>query len=62
MQRPDVVVIGGGIVGSACVYFLSRAGLRVTLLERRGVASGTSGCCMGHLMAWGRSPLGQHER
>ncbi len=50
MQRPDVVVIGGGIVGCACVYFLSRAGLKVTLLERRGIASGTSGCSMGHLM------------
>lgn len=50
MQRPDVVVIGGGIVGSACVYFLSRAGLKVTLLERHGIASGTSGCSMGHLM------------
>ncbi|MHC4919392.1 MAG: NAD(P)/FAD-dependent oxidoreductase [Planctomycetota bacterium] len=38
------------MVGSACVYFLSRAGLKVTLLERQGIASGTSGCSMGHLM------------
>lgn len=50
MQRADVIVIGGGIVGSACVYFLSRAGLKVALLERQGIASGTSGCSMGHLM------------
>ena len=57
MQRPDVVVIGGGIVGSACVYFLSRAGLKVTLLERQGVASGTSGSSMGHLMVVPGPPL-----
>ncbi len=50
MQRADVVVIGGGIVGCACAYFLSRAGLKVVLLEKDAVAGATSGCCMGHLM------------
>lgn len=57
MQRPDVVVIGGGIVGSACTCFLSRAGLKVVLLERQGICAGTSGCSMGHLMVVPGPPL-----
>jgi len=35
-----VVVIGGGIVGCASAYFAARAGMQVTLLERRTVGFG----------------------
>lgn len=41
----DVVVIGGGVVGAACAEALSRRGLRVVLVERFGLASGTSSAC-----------------
>ena len=45
-SRPsDVVVIGAGVVGAACAYFLARSGLSVTLFERGGVAAGTSSAC-----------------
>jgi glycine/D-amino acid oxidase-like deaminating enzyme len=37
---PDVVVIGGGVVGAACAYELSRRGATVTLLERDQLAAG----------------------
>ena len=30
----DVLVIGGGVVGAACAYYLSRAGAAVTLVDR----------------------------
>ena len=43
----DIVIIGGGIVGAAGAESLSRAGLRVTLVERLGLAAGASGACMG---------------
>lgn len=46
----DVVVIGAGIVGCAVACWCARAGLRVLVLERDGVATGTSGACMGHIM------------
>ncbi len=46
---PDIVVIGGGLVGSCVTYYLAKEGVRVLLLEREGITSGTSGCCFGHL-------------
>ena len=33
--NPDAVVIGGGIVGTATAFWLSRAGLEVVLVEMR---------------------------
>ena len=34
MTQPDVIIIGGGIVGSAAAYECARAGLRTLLLDR----------------------------
>ena len=39
----DVVVVGGGIVGTSVAYFMSKAGLAVTLVEKERIASGASG-------------------
>ena len=44
---PDVVVVGGGIVGTATAAFLAGAGARVLLVERDGLASGASGANSG---------------
>jgi len=38
-----VIVIGGGITGSAVAYDLSLRGMKVVLLERGSIGSGTSG-------------------
>lgn len=46
-RASDVVVIGGGIVGTAAAAFLAEAGARVTLVEREGLASGASGANSG---------------
>jgi D-amino-acid dehydrogenase len=39
---PDVVVAGGGVIGTACAYYLAKAGRRVTLLDRGRVGGGCS--------------------
>ena len=52
----DVVVVGAGIVGAACAYFLMKEGLRVAVLERGTVGSGATGAAMGHLVAMDDSP------
>src|SRR5919204_4790994 len=49
---PDVVVVGGGVIGAACAYALAGAGARVRLCERSFVASGSSGACEGNVLAW----------
>ena len=45
--HPDVVVIGGGIVGTSAAAFLAGAGASVVLVEREGLASGASGANSG---------------
>jgi glycerol-3-phosphate dehydrogenase len=42
-QRPHVVIVGGGGTGGALAHDLALRGVRVTLLERYGLASGTTG-------------------
>ena len=37
-----MIVIGGGVIGTACAYFLMRAGWQVTLIERGQVGRGSS--------------------
>jgi glycine oxidase len=48
---PDVVVVGGGAIGCATAYFLSREGASVTLLERGELAGEASGAAAGMLAA-----------
>jgi glycine/D-amino acid oxidase-like deaminating enzyme len=47
----DAVIVGGGIVGAACAYYLTREGVRVLVLERDFVGSGTTSAGMGHIVA-----------
>lgn len=43
-SQSDVVIVGGGIMGTSAAYFLSqRTGLEVTLLEKDNIASGSTG-------------------
>ncbi len=46
------MVIGGGIIGCACAYYLSRAGLGVHLVEKGALASGSSKACQSHVVLW----------
>ena len=40
---PDVIVVGGGIIGVSAAAHLAEAGRRVTLIERAEIAAGASG-------------------
>jgi D-hydroxyproline dehydrogenase subunit beta len=49
-QTADVVVVGAGAVGAACAYFAARQGIRVHVVERGQIASGTTSACEGNLL------------
>ncbi|MGF1581881.1 MAG: NAD(P)/FAD-dependent oxidoreductase [Gemmataceae bacterium] len=38
----DVVIVGGGVIGTSCAYYLSLAGWKVTVLERNPFGVGCS--------------------
>lgn len=48
--RPDVAIVGAGIVGAACAEALSAAGLSVEVFESNFEGSGATGSAMGHLV------------
>lgn len=45
----DVIVIGGGLVGSSIAYNLSKVGVRTLLVEQGELASGASGANFGNV-------------
>jgi glycine/D-amino acid oxidase-like deaminating enzyme len=47
VDSADVVVIGGGIIGTSAAAFLAEAGAEVILVEREGLASAASGANSG---------------
>ncbi|MGW1681547.1 NAD(P)/FAD-dependent oxidoreductase [Saccharopolyspora sp. NPDC002376] len=49
-RTADVVVIGAGALGAACAYFATEQGLRVHVVERGQIASGTTSACEGNLL------------
>lgn len=46
---PDVVVVGGGIIGTACACEFARRGASVTLFEKDEIGAGASGRNLGYL-------------
>lgn len=52
----EVVVIGGGVIGSSVAYYLSREGAKVLLVEAEDLASGASGSCDGFLFLQSKRP------
>src|ERR1700745_2314738 len=59
-----VLICGGGVIGASVAYFLSRRGIRSTVVERAGVACAASGKSGGFLaLDWcGGTPLDELAR
>ena len=49
MDRSDVVIVGGGVVGCATAYVVAKEGIKVTLVEEDSVGCAASGFAMGLL-------------
>lgn len=48
-NRPDAIIIGGGLIGASIAYHLARAGVRALLIEQGDLASGASGANFGNV-------------
>jgi D-hydroxyproline dehydrogenase subunit beta len=52
----DAVIVGGGIVGTACALAFSRNAMRVALVERSEIGAGATAAAMGHIVVLDDSP------
>lgn len=50
----DVIVLGGGLMGTASAFFLARRGTRVTLIERNRIGTGATIASFGNIRRTGR--------
>lgn len=51
-----MLVVGAGMVGAACAYYCAAAGLRVGVVERGAVASGTTSAGEGNILVSDKEP------
>jgi glycine oxidase len=61
-SSPDVLIIGGGIIGCATGYELAKAGARVTIVERGQLSSGASWASAGLISPPKRTPHRRRAR
>ena len=61
MVTVDVLVIGAGMVGSACAYHCAEAGLRVAVVDRGPVAGGTTSAGEGNILVSDKEPGAELE-
>ncbi len=52
----DVIVIGGGIIGTSIAYQLSKRGKKALVIERNDLCSGTSGACDAYITPHTKKP------
>ncbi len=50
IQQHDVLIIGGGSIGLNCAYSLLKAGRKVTIVESKEIAKGSSSGNAGHIV------------
>lgn len=56
-MKKDIVIIGGGIVGLNCAYFLQKAGRQVTIIDENDITNSTSFGNAGLLSSYDKTPL-----
>ncbi len=58
---PNIIVVGGGVLGTSVAYRLAKAGAKVTVLEAGRVGGGTSACSFAWTNSCNKSPRSYHE-
>jgi len=52
----DAIIVGGGIVGCACAYYLSEKFRRILVIEKGEIGGGATAAGMGHVVVMDDSP------
>ncbi len=55
-SSPTVIIVGGGVIGASCAYYLSTCGIAVDLFEAGDIGGGTSSRCDGNILAIDKDP------
>jgi glycine/D-amino acid oxidase-like deaminating enzyme len=61
LSSADVIVVGAGICGAAAAHFLAARGRRVLVLDRAGIAAGTSSRGEGNVLVCDKPPGPERE-
>src|SRR6478735_7523113 len=51
--HPDVLVVGGGVIGLTCAYLLAKSGLKVEVVDKGEMGREASWAGAGILPPWG---------
>jgi len=55
-KTAEIVVIGGGVIGTSIAYYLAKEGRDVVILEKGDLASGSSGACDKAILMQSKKP------
>lgn len=56
MKNYDVVILGGGIIGLSCAYYLTLKNKKIALIEKNQIGSGASGSCDDMILLQSKKP------
>jgi len=56
-MKKDIIIVGGGIIGLMCAYYLQKNNKSVTIIDKDDITNSTSFGNAGLLSAFGKNPL-----
>jgi D-hydroxyproline dehydrogenase subunit beta len=56
VKHYDLIIVGAGIIGTACADYASEVGLKVAVVEPGPIGGGATAAAMGHLVAMDDNP------
>jgi sarcosine oxidase subunit beta len=55
-RKADVVIIGAGVIGASIAYHLTKENIQAVVLDKKEIATGSSGACEGLLLLQSKKP------